>query len=185
MPATYVPSRLDPGQADPFPPWDVPSPPRMSPHESACLGLARSQPWARDKFKGPSGGKCRVLVTNRKQRYHHRHRVNCHNDFLFLGCHALRPHSAVAILSLPLRDRGQATASDRWPAAFLGSSAWKNLLGLRWDHGQLCPCSTTLQKTHLGSWGSRGDPAQHGTGLLEASAGTPEPSERAVMGPSH
>lgn len=64
MPATYVPSRLDPGQADPFPPWDVPSPPRMSPHESACLGLARSQPWARDKFKGPSGGKCRVLVTN-------------------------------------------------------------------------------------------------------------------------
>lgn len=97
MPATYAPSRLGPGQADPFLPWVVPSPPWMSLHESARLGRAQRQPWAQDKFKGPSGGKRRVSVTKPKQRHRYHHHGDCYNYFLFWGCHVLRPPQAVAV----------------------------------------------------------------------------------------
>lgn len=101
VPATYAPSRLGPGQADRFLPWVVPSPPRMSLHESARLGRAQRQPWAQDKFKGPSGGKCRVSVTNSKQRHRYRHRGDCYNYFLFWGCHVLRPPRPPQAVAVP------------------------------------------------------------------------------------
>lgn len=83
-PATCTPSRLGPGRADPFLPWDGPSPPRGAPHKSAHLGPAQSQPWARVKFEGPSGGVRRVPVTNGKPRRRCRRRVDCRDHFLFV-----------------------------------------------------------------------------------------------------